>query len=138
VIDFGVAQSVWAPGTETADYVVPLHRQQSFAAFDFNNISNIRIYGGDYSVNGGIGFGGSVGNTHDCYFWDMYVHDCGTHGLSFIPKDSSNGVNATINNINVRAEAYNWGRKPSADSHTAAPGTGIHARQTRRSATRQR
>jgi hypothetical protein len=126
VIDFGTSQSIWDSGTESGDYVkFRLHRQQATShAFDFNNISNIRIYGGDYSTgaNGGIG-GGIIGNTPTtAHFWDMYVNDLrnGTVFRSF-SKDSSNCVNATI-----RFEVNRFAMNPYGWDTHADKGTGMH------------
>ncbi len=128
VIDFGCSHNIWDPSTITANHVAFRYTgTSSFAAFLVNACSNVTVYGGDYSTgtSGGVGF--SVGGaTHDCRFWDMYVHDCGTAGASMLPRDLFTAANQNMTDNNVRCEVTNWGIDTAADSHTAAPGTGLH------------
>ena len=128
IIDFGCSANQWDSTKITANHVEFKYTgTSSFAGILINSCSNLYIFGGDYSggTSGGSGFN-MMGNTNHCYFMDLYAHDCGTGGLSSIPKDAFTGALTTHDNNTWRGEVYNWGTDPAADSHVQAPGTGLH------------
>ena len=93
-----------------------------------HDISNLNIYGGEFTGNQhtsmGIYFQGTSSNV---YLMDFVVHDVAGDGLRMIPSAPS-GV-SSINGCTVRGEVYNWAMNPAIDDHPDK-GSGLHAFQT--------
>ena len=132
-IDLGTKASTgptnWG-ATTSANYVQIVNGTSTTGgtAMYLHDISNLNIYGGEFTgnqhTNSGINFQGTSSNV---YLLDFVVHDVAGDGFRMIPTSPA-GI-SSINNCTVRGEVYNWCMYPANDPHTDK-GTGFHAFQT--------
>ena len=83
--------------------------------------TRITFIGGSMTApsNGyGILWAGGTNST----WWDFYIHDVATDGLSC----GSPAADGAMSGCTFKGEITNWGLAPAHDSHTNDPGSGIH------------
>lgn len=124
VIDLGTGHSIWDSGAVSGDYVKFAYTgTANFSAFWVNACSNLRIYGGDFT-SGGYGITINA-PSHDITWWDAYIHNVGSSGIS-VRGTTSGGSSSDCHNLNLRAEVNRFALNPALDNHPDK-GTGLHA-----------
>lgn len=128
VIDFGCSHNLWDPSKVTNEYVRFAYTgtQSGWEGLLLYNVSNLRIYGGEYDTGhyGGAAFR-TFAPVRNCLVLGAYVAMAGGSGVGIAGKTVSGGLGVGNSGNRFQFEVNRFSMNPAQDPHPDK-GTGQH------------